>query len=363
MASTPPRKASVPQASSRFGVDLKRLFGGKAGYGAEVARQRNAEQAHRDAAENLLLPDHIRGEAGFERVLHTTLGGVLRPITTDDLRQFEHTIRARKTALAAGITAKMVLDHSLPEDIQRANEQIHVAALMAANRGALHFITNSGPDSDVARHHVHVEFANFQAWAASPAEPGKIATAMLKDRLRFDCDCGRFNFWLRYMATMGNYCAGRQEQAFPKIRNPSLVGLACKHALRVMTALQKDPTVKARVAKMLEAVRGTAVKPVKASAQEAREHAQQQLEARRKGNVAAKVESSAMVQARKDAAKQTPAGQRRALAQAAKLAEKQAAAKARDVQLADVASKMKGLLGTLSKADAKRLLEMMAGKG
>lgn len=326
-----------------------------------MARQRTAEQTKRDAAENLLLPDHIRGDAGFERVLHTTLGGVLRPITVDDLRQFGNTIRARKTALAAGVTAQTVLNHSLPEDIQRANEQIHVAALMSANRGALHFITNSGPDSDVARHHVHVEFANFQAYSASPAEPGKIAAAMLKDRLRFDCDCGRFNFWLRYMATMGNYCAGRQEQAFPKIRNPNLVGLACKHALRVMTALQKDPTVKARVAKMLEAVRGTHVKPVKASAQEAREHAQKQMDARARGNVSAKVESAAMAQARKDAARQAPAAQRRALAQAAKLAEKQAAAKARDAQLSEAASKMKALLGTLSKADAKRLLTMLSG--
>jgi hypothetical protein len=360
MASMPSPKA----AARRPGIDLKRLFGGKSGYGAEVARQRDAEQARRDAADNLLLPDHIGGKTGFESVLLTTLGNgaKTRPITAEDLRQFKRIISAREKSLASGITAKTVLDHSLDIDIARANAQIHVAALMSANRGELHFITNSGPDSDVARHHVHVMFADFPAWSASPADPAKIAASMLKDRLLFDCDCGRFNFWLRYMATLGNYCAGRQEQAFPKIRNPNLVGLGCKHVLRVMTALQKDPTVKAGVVKMLEAVRGTRAKPVKVSAQEAREHVQKQLDARNRGNVSAKVESAAMAKARKDAARKTPAAQRRALAQAAKLAEKQAAAKAREGQLAEAANKMKGLLGTLSKDDAKRLLEMMMGK-
>ncbi|MDW3171472.1 hypothetical protein R8N48_31470, partial [Vibrio sp. Y184] len=41
------------------------------------------------------------------------------------------------------------------------------------------------------------------------------------------------------MATMGNYCiAPPKEFAFPKIRNPELSGVACKHVLKAATMLQ-----------------------------------------------------------------------------------------------------------------------------
>lgn len=41
------------------------------------------------------------------------------------------------------------------------------------------------------------------------------------------------------MATLGNYClAPPKEFAFPKITNPDLQGLACKHVIRAMTMMQ-----------------------------------------------------------------------------------------------------------------------------
>ncbi|MCV5390784.1 phage tail protein, partial [Escherichia coli] len=58
-------------------------------------------------------------------------------------------------------------------------------------------------------------------------------------RISFDCDCGRHQYWYRYLATMGNYCiAPPKEFAFPKIRNPELSGVACKHVLKAATMLQ-----------------------------------------------------------------------------------------------------------------------------
>ncbi|EPA1084307.1 phage tail protein, partial [Escherichia coli] len=55
----------------------------------------------------------------------------------------------------------------------------------------------------------------------------------------FDCDCGRHQYWYRYIATAGNFAlAPPKEYAFPKIRNPNLKGIACKHVIHAMTRLQ-----------------------------------------------------------------------------------------------------------------------------
>ncbi len=43
------------------------------------------------------------------------------------------------------------------------------------------------------------------------------------------------------MATAGNYAVAPPKDAFPKIRNPDLTGVACKHVLHAMTRFQ-SPT-------------------------------------------------------------------------------------------------------------------------
>lgn len=58
-------------------------------------------------------------------------------------------------------------------------------------------------------------------------------------RTSFDCDCGDHQYRYRYMATIGNYClAPPKEGAFPKITNPELTGLACKHVIKSLSMLQ-----------------------------------------------------------------------------------------------------------------------------
>jgi hypothetical protein len=101
----------------------------------------------------------------------------------------------------------------------------------------VHFITNSGPSSDARRHHVEVLLLEHSAMVASPQEPSRAAGLSVKGALKFDCDCGRHRFWYRYIATIGHFNAGRDETGYPKIRNPKLRGVACKHVLRVMKHL------------------------------------------------------------------------------------------------------------------------------
>lgn len=115
------------------------------------------------------------------------------------------------------------------------------------------FITNAGPDSDQSRHHVVVEFLGYQTAIASGAHSAYIAAGRLrKEPIRFDCDCGRHRYWFRYIATIGRYNAGRSETGYPKIRNPKLYGVACKHVLRVMAEIEGGSAVQAFLTRAID---------------------------------------------------------------------------------------------------------------
>lgn len=71
-------------------------------------------------------------------------------------------------------------------------------------------------------------------------------------RISFDCNCGRHTYWYRYLATIGNFAvAPPKETVFPKIRNPKLKGVCCKHVIKAALAIQ-NPGVQARVAKQMK---------------------------------------------------------------------------------------------------------------
>lgn len=231
---------------------------------AAEARARAAEdRQQRQAAPNILNPNEVRGDYDAGRMLMTTLGGEVRPITADDLAQFRHNARVAGQRFTGGVTARQVIDMSLSADRDRARRQITMAVPSAArgvrssNRQVsaleVRFITNAGPDSDVSRHHVTVEFTGYQTAIASGAESVSRAAARLrKEGIRFDCDCGRHRYWFRYIATLGRYNAGRPETGFPKIRNPQLHGVACKHVLRVMSEIEGGSTVQAFLSRAID---------------------------------------------------------------------------------------------------------------
>ncbi|NDY89725.1 hypothetical protein [Ideonella livida] len=366
--------ATTPKSKT---LNLSKLFGVR-GHQAAVERASKAERADRYTAgtkSKILANTDVGGEYDAERFLLTTLGGKSRPITHDDIRTFREFSRKLGARLKGGITAQQAINLSRPEDRERANEEIRIATVVQAwpagpKAGTLQFVTNSGPDSDVARHYVHVRF-HERDWAAYVAAPGKrgadtktLATDLLKRQIRFECDCGRFRYWFRYIATIGGFVHGRPEEGYPDQRNPQLQGVCCKHLLRVMRAMTHDPAVRGRVSEMLERAR-TQVEveaPIRVTAKEAKEAARRQEAEAKRGLVKSRVESTQEAADRKAAAARTPAGQKRALDRAAKLAQKRAEMQARDAQLSSAAEKLKSLLGTVSKQDAKRLLDLLSAQ-
>ncbi|WP_445157648.1 hypothetical protein [Halomonas sp. E14] len=240
----------------------RRAIGRLSGSAGEARARARQDADERRAAPNILNPNEVRGDYDAGRMLMTTLGGQVRPITADDLAAFRHNARVAGQRFKGGITARQVIDMSLSADRERARRQITTAVptagrgLRGSNRQVealeVRFITNAGPDSDVSRHHVTVEFAGYQTAIASGAEsPQRAAARLRKEGVRFDCDCGRHRYWFRYIATIGRYNAGRPETGYPKIRNPKLNGVACKHVLRVMAEIEGGSAVQSFLARAI----------------------------------------------------------------------------------------------------------------
>jgi hypothetical protein len=217
-----------------------------------------ADAAQRKAAKAVILsPRDVEGEYDAHRVLMTTMGGKVRPLTHDDLAAFRANVRQVRVRYKGGIRARQVLDLSLPEDRQRANAEILSCVAVTATGGRVRFMTNAGPRSDVTHHSVTVDFAGSYTAAASggAGDAKKSAQWLRRQPLNIECDCGRWRYWYRYIATIGKYNAGRDETGYPKIRNPHLHGVACKHILRVMAEVESSAMVLAFLTRMIDRAR------------------------------------------------------------------------------------------------------------
>lgn len=240
------------------------------------------ERAAKGVNSTILTRKEVQGETLAGRNLRTTLGGTMRPLTAADLAAFRANIG---TAIAAvqsvgGITAQQVLNlakgrplnyngidgirTSVHSDVDKARRQITSAILVSAVGGDLRFITPSGGESRATRHIVLVrlhEWRNALAAVAQATDKNEsiyrtAADAMRKGKLSFECDCERHRYYFRYLATIGGFDAGRAETGYPKIRNPHLKGVACKHVIRVMTELLHSPAVLRFLIKHLKAYDG-----------------------------------------------------------------------------------------------------------
>lgn len=54
------------------------------------------------------------------------------------------------------------------------------------------------------------------------------------------------NITFRYLATIGGFALDPYEEAFPKIRNPKLIGVCCKHMVKTIGIMQ-SPLIRKRV--------------------------------------------------------------------------------------------------------------------
>nr|WP_312323931.1 hypothetical protein [Acinetobacter oleivorans] len=222
-----------------FGKDLKNRQRDDRSQRRTAEEERESKDDKKGSKPMFLRPSDLAGDYDFKRALQTTLGlpeGMTRVLTKDDLIAFKHNIETIAENYKGGITVEQVIAFSRQDDIDLANQQIHVAHPVRRKGGLVHFITNASKGSDVDYHHVNVE---FQAFDSLIFNPERIKTTTVQNRLskgkvKFECDCGKFNFWFRYINTVGGTVLGRKEGGFPKLKNPQLTGIACKHLLRVM---------------------------------------------------------------------------------------------------------------------------------
>jgi len=223
--------------------------------------QKQREEAGKHSASVILDPRDLQGDYDAARLLYTTLGmdpGESRPMTADDLAAFRRNIQTAGARFkGGGIKARQVLDLSLPVDLEKAREQIKYATPAGFSKGVLRLLTNaSGETPGVTRHHLLVRFPLFDVAVNNVNKTPKQAAAWLvKQPLHYDCDCGRHRFWYRYIATIGGFNAGRPETGYPKIRNPNLHGVGCKHALRAMSEIESSAVIKNLLERAITAAR------------------------------------------------------------------------------------------------------------
>ena len=210
---------------------------------AREARQKAAaDLLQRQQAKTILTPEALIGKGKQSKAaasLMTTLGGQIRPITAEDLKTFKIAVQNLQADRqhVGGILGSEVLKQSRPEDLARAKAEIPLAVPFRFASGVVSFQTSASRQNGESRHIVQVAMAGWSEAVASPSTPLAAAKTAAEQPLRFECDCGRHRYWYRYIATIGGWNQGRAETGFPKIRNPNLIGVACKHVLRVMGEL------------------------------------------------------------------------------------------------------------------------------
>lgn len=236
------RKAAK-QAREAFEFDLKRRLGDQA---------------------KILSADDMGGLYEPKRGLFTSIDGKPRMLTFDDILAFKAAVKDIKRLhgqhspqASGGILVKKVIDLATSEDRERANKQIHMAVPMSNRGGVVQFQTNAGPNSNVSRHTVMVQFLSYDTALASGDTAANAAKLLARGKVKYDCDCNRHTFWFRYIASIGNFNYGRAEDGFPRIRNPKLYGIACKHVIKVMGTLGHAGTFNNFARRMIEHGRKT----------------------------------------------------------------------------------------------------------
>jgi len=179
------------------------------------------------------LLEFTLGDTKRNRELKKTLNAAV-------LRAYLDNVKKASVKFLGGITPQEVINHSRLEDIKRANTQIHLASVFKRQGNVIKFMTNAGVGSRDTHHYVTVQLLDYpQLLLGRTKAPSlqDVKKAVIEGKIRFDCDCGRHRYWYRYVATIGKYNFGIDENRYPSTRNPQVTGVACKHALRVMKYL------------------------------------------------------------------------------------------------------------------------------
>lgn len=152
-----------------------------------------------------------------------------------------------------GAPPKQLIASTNAADVKRANEQIRYSRLYQIRGNLLKFqVPASGENGYDGSYQVRVRLEAWDAALVSGKKWPRAAKDAANGRVSIDCQCGRHQFWYRYLAGVGGYAVTPpQEKDFPKVRNPSLSGSVCKHVIKTLQTLA-SPTVQGVLAGELE---------------------------------------------------------------------------------------------------------------
>lgn len=209
------------------------------------------QRQKRRSAKRTLTPYLIKNKSLDDIIkLGRRKGGVY--FTKDDLKGFEKRrgdVRNTFTNGEAGITYAQLISHSQQIDIKRANNKVDdglgitSATPVSINHNMLVVRVTASQASVDQFHRVKIRLEEWDRLVDELTDDRRknqgIVRQLCAGRISFDCDCGRHQYWYRYIATAGNYAvAPPKEYAYPKEKNPSLKGVACKHVIHATTRLQ-----------------------------------------------------------------------------------------------------------------------------
>ena len=208
---------------------------------------RKAKSEKRRSAVGTLTPavmrKHLASGAPLDLLYGVNRDGTA--FTTDDLKKFDKKAQATRKKYGAGkrgVRIDQLIKASRSVDIERCKSDIRTARFYrifnSADGVKLHFQTSASPGSEYTHHQVIVRLDEWGDWLTSTLPFNQAAQRILNGRISFDCDCGRHQYWYRYLATIGGFAVKPLEYSYPKIRNPKLTGACCKHVLKVFIAMR-----------------------------------------------------------------------------------------------------------------------------
>lgn len=172
--------------------------------------------------------------------------------TKDDLKEFEKSrkqTRAKYSNSKPGITYAQLVASARDIDVKRANNSvtdgsgIKSASFIGIKHNVAIISVTASDRSEDSHHQVELRFEEWDEAMDEAtddiAQLQRVTRNLAKGRVSINCDCRRYMYWYRYIATAGNFTiAPPKEYIYPKIRNPRLQGVACKHIIHAFTRMQ-----------------------------------------------------------------------------------------------------------------------------
>ncbi|HFF9481077.1 TPA: phage tail protein [Serratia marcescens] len=212
----------------------------------ERAQARRRKSGSKHLTPSLLKNKHLEDVIALGKKRDGTF------FSLDDLKGFEASRDATKkkfTNTQPGITYAQLVAHSQSIDVKRANNNvddgsgISSASFIGLKHNVAQIRVTASNRSLDSSHLVQLRFEEWEDALENVTNDRaalmRLVRKLVVGRTSINCDCGRYMYWYRYIATAGNFTiAPPKEYVFPKIKNPNLRGVACKHIIHAFTRMQ-----------------------------------------------------------------------------------------------------------------------------